>query len=168
VYYLDILSILSTMPTTKIVLVGNSRVGKSSFVERLHGAFHSSYAPTLGSEVFPLTRKGKRSNLWDLGCSPALAGPGDMYFVEADVAAVFFSLVDSASFSAARGWSERVREVSPGAQVALVGTHLDAPRRTVSEEDISALSADIGASVFLISSATGEGVEKLAAAFAAM
>ena len=153
---------------TKIVLVGNSRVGKSTFVERVYGAFNPSYAPTLGVEVFPVIRNGKRSNLWDTGCSPALAGPGEIYFVEADVAAVFFSLVDGVSFSAAREWCEKVREVSPSAQVVLVGTHLDTPRRSVSEEDISALSADIGASVFLISSATGEGVEELAVAFAAM
>lgn len=55
------------METKKIIIVGDSRVGKTALVRRINGLDLIAYAPTLGVEVSSVERGTPpyRLDLWD-------------------------------------------------------------------------------------------------------
>jgi len=78
---------LKEMP--KIVIIGDSQVGKSMFVRRLLGGQYKrkwNYVPTMGVEVCEYYHNGRTFELWDCAGSKKLRGLGDGYFIGADAA----------------------------------------------------------------------------------
>ena len=65
------------METKKIVLIGDSQVGKTTFVKMLMGKPYSNeYKTTLGVEVHPIRRGTKCYNVWDCGGDDRYRGLG--------------------------------------------------------------------------------------------
>lgn len=73
-----------TVPTFKVVLVGDGGVGKTTFVKRhISGEFEKRYLATMGVEVHPLkfyTNYGEIiMNVWDTAGQEKLGGLRDGY-----------------------------------------------------------------------------------------
>lgn len=74
----------NTIPTFKVVLVGDGGVGKTTFVKRhISGEFEKRYLATMGVEVHPLrfhTNFGEiLMNVWDTAGQEKLGGLRDGY-----------------------------------------------------------------------------------------
>ena len=75
----------------KLVLVGDSGTGKTTFVKRhLTGEFEKKYVATLGVEVHPLivyTNRGPiKCNVWDTAARRSLGGLRSGYSIQAQCA----------------------------------------------------------------------------------
>lgn len=119
---------------TKLVLVGDGGVGKSTYLQALLGCnFERKYMPTLGVEVFPTTvRRGNASevkySVWDTAGQEKLGGLREGYYIGAERVVVMFDLTNPLSFRNAEKWAADVRAVVPDATIVLVGNKCDCER----------------------------------------
>ncbi|KAF3925045.1 hypothetical protein AA313_de0206010 [Arthrobotrys entomopaga] len=86
-------------PTFKIILAGDSQVGKTTFLKYLtHGTFTESQKPTVGAKVHTLTLSTTRGlirfSIWDTAGREELAGLGSGYYTNAKAAILMYSLTD--------------------------------------------------------------------------
>ena len=94
------------METKKIVLIGDSMVGKTTFVALLLGnVFKHEYNPTLGVEVNPIRRGNKCYNIWDCnGGNGNFRGLGDGYWLQAQGAIVMCDPTNLESINNVEKW----------------------------------------------------------------
>lgn len=107
---------------SKLIIVGDSRVGKSSYVEVLlntdnyvlkrNGKLTShmdEYHPTLGVEVHPHTFENKCYNIWDLSGQQKFFGPiRKLYMKEADCAIIMFDYTNKKSIDNIIYWFNEI------------------------------------------------------------
>jgi len=98
----------------KILLVGNTSVGKSSLLYRLtEGAFNPNMTLTVGVEFASVsfedtTDKTKvKSQIWDCAGQYRFQNIVNSYFHQADVILFVFDLSDPKSYFDIKGWIER-------------------------------------------------------------
>ncbi len=127
---------MSSAPTSyKVVLLGDSAVGKSSLVSRyVRDEFSESPQPTIGAAFLTKTVKlGDRTikfEIWDTAGQERYRSLAPMYYRGAAAALVVFDLTDTKSFEGAKSWVQELRK--QGAQdivLALVGNKKDLPRK---------------------------------------
>ncbi len=121
----------------KLVLVGDGRVGKTTFIKRhLTGKFERKYDPTLGVDVCPLsfqTTEGKIVfNIWDCAGQEQFRGLREGYWNNADCAIVMFDVTSKSSYRHARKWVEDLRDRHADIPIVLCGNKVDInDKRTV-------------------------------------
>ena len=103
--------------TFKIVVCGNSGVGKSTFIKKhLTDEFEEEHIATQGVEIHTLwfdTSYGKVTfNMWDLAGSEKYSGMQDSYCIGADAALVFYSAKDEISSKTVNNWTREVETVA--------------------------------------------------------
>ena len=80
------------MQEVKISIIGNSAVGKTSFVRKLlTNEIPEEHIATLGVEVFPVSKNNKIFNLWDCAGLEKFGGLRDGYWLKSDGAIIFSS-----------------------------------------------------------------------------
>jgi len=99
------------MDTQKIVLIGDSKVGKTTFLNLLKGEGYTySHIPTLGVEVVPIRRGNKCFNVWD--CSGnEYKGLGNGYYNQAQGAIVMCDPTNVESIENVEKWAKEFKEV---------------------------------------------------------
>ena len=98
------------METKKIVLIGDAKVGKTTFVELLkNGSFKNDYIPTLGVEVNPIRRGTKCYNIWDCAGDERFGGLRDGYWVEAQGAIVMCDPTNIKSIQNVEKWTKEFK-----------------------------------------------------------
>jgi len=110
------------MNAFKIVICGESGVGKTAYVRKLlTGEFERTHVSTLGVEVHPLVVKTNIGTLvfalWDLAGRAEFRGMGDMYFTGAD-AAIVVRTEDMERGNC--GWEGGMRERKFGGYITVV------------------------------------------------
>lgn len=80
-----------TIPTFKVVIVGDGGVGKTTLVRQyLNLGFESKYIATLGVDVHPVTFNTSRGlvhlNMWDCAGQDKFRGLADRYYTNAQAA----------------------------------------------------------------------------------
>jgi len=76
--------------TKKIVLIGESQTGKSSYVKLLlTGQYQIEYIPTMGVEVYPIVYECLTFNVWDTSGVEKFGGLRDGYYIQANSFLVF-------------------------------------------------------------------------------
>jgi small GTP-binding protein len=157
------------LPALKIVLVGETRVGKSCILDRrLNDTFEEQIPNTIGtafSSTFLQTDAGNiRLQLWDTAGQEQYASLASMYYRNAHVALLVFDLTSASTFLALRRWAREVKEKAPPSiRIILVGNKADlVSQRAVKLEDIDEFRGEIGALSYVETSAkTGAGIELL-------
>lgn len=146
--------------STKLVLVGDGGVGKSTYAKAVLGhGFEPKYVPTLGVEGFPMwTQNTKKFTLWDTAGQEKFGGLRDGYYIGAEYVVVMFDLTNPLSFRNAEKWAAGVRAVVPDATIVLVGNKCDCKRK-VSREAIDNRDWLVGAPYYEISVKSGVGLE---------
>ena len=154
----------------KVVLLGDTGVGKSSLVQRFVTNKFSNYSEsTIGasfmSKLIMVKDKPVKFQIWDTAGQERFDSLSSFYCRGARAAIICFDLTDRHSFECLQQkWVRKVtEEAEAGCHICIVGTKLDLVQagtavRAVRAEEIEALAAKHRAHVFEVSAKQGDGV----------
>lgn len=109
------------MNTLKIVLIGDTKVGKTTFLNLLQGNVYDEYhVPTLGVEVQPILRGNKCFNVWDCSGDDRFRGLGDGYYIQAQGAIVMCDSTNIESIKNIEKWSKEFKRVAGDVPIVYV------------------------------------------------
>lgn len=135
----------------KLVLLGESAVGKSSLVLRfVKGQFHEYQESTIGAAFLTQTvcidDTTVKFEIWDTAGQERYHSLAPMYYRGAQVAIVVFDITSQDTFSRAKSWvKELQRQASPNIVIALAGNKADlANKRAVEFDEAQAYATENG------------------------
>ncbi|XP_078716334.1 ras-related protein Rab-5C-like [Lampetra fluviatilis] len=135
----------------KLVLLGESAVGKSSLVLRfVKGQFHEFQESTIGAafltQTVCLEDTTVKFEIWDTAGQERYHSLAPMYYRGAQAAIVVYDITNQDSFARAKNWvKELQRQANPNIVIALAGNKTDlANQRTVDFEEAQGYSEDNG------------------------
>lgn len=129
----------------KLVLLGESAVGKSSIVHRfVKNTFDDMRESTIGAAFLTQTIQLPEVNttvkfeIWDTAGQERYKSLAPMYYRNANAALCVYDITSKSSFEKAQNWIKELKNQAPdGIVVALVGNKADlAPEREVDEDQI--------------------------------
>ncbi|GAA5857086.1 hypothetical protein JCM8547_007950 [Rhodosporidiobolus lusitaniae] len=118
----------------KLVLLGESAVGKSSVVLRFcQNDFQPNKEPTIGAAFLTqrcrLEDKVIKFEIWDTAGQERFRSLSPMYYRNAQAAVVVYDVTKSASLEQAKSWvKELQRQANPNIVIALAGNKVDLVR----------------------------------------
>ncbi|KAE8268562.1 hypothetical protein A4X09_0g3782 [Tilletia walkeri] len=116
---------------TKLVLLGEAAVGKSSVVLRfVQNDFQENKEPTIGAAFLTqkaaLNDKVIKFEIWDTAGQERFHSLAPMYYRNAQASAVVYDVTKASSFEKAKSWvKELQRQANPNIVIALVGNKID-------------------------------------------
>lgn len=126
----------------KLVLLGESAVGKSSLVLRfVKGQFHEYQESTIGAafltQTICLDDTTVKFEIWDTAGQERYHSLAPMYYRGAQAAIVVYDITNQDTFARAKSWvKELQRQASPNIVIALAGNKADlANKRNVDYEE---------------------------------
>lgn len=125
----------------KLVLLGESAVGKSSVVLRFcQNDFQPNKEPTIGAAFLTqrcrLEDKVIKFEIWDTAGQERFRSLSPMYYRNAQAAVVVFDVTKAASLEQAKTWvKELQRQANPNIVIALAGNKVDLVRPSSGEEE---------------------------------
>ena len=129
----------------KLVLLGESSVGKSSLVLRfVKGQFHEFQESTIGAafltQTVQIDETTVKFEIWDTAGQERYHSLAPMYYRGAQAAIVVYDITNKESFQKAQTWiKELQRQASPNIVIALAGNKIDlANKRQVTYEEAKA------------------------------
>uniref|UniRef100_A0A8C1EDD0 small monomeric GTPase n=1 Tax=Cyprinus carpio carpio TaxID=630221 RepID=A0A8C1EDD0_CYPCA len=133
----------------KLVLLGESAVGKSSLVLRfVKGQFHEFQESTIGAafltQTVCLDDTTVKFEIWDTAGQERYHSLAPMYYRGAQAAIVVYDITNEESFARAKNWvKELQRQASPNIVIALSGNKADlANKRAVDFQDAQSYADD--------------------------
>ncbi|XP_034044000.1 RAB3D, member RAS oncogene family, a [Thalassophryne amazonica] len=139
----------------KLLIIGNSSVGKTSFLFRYaDDSFTSAFVSTVGIDfkVKTIYRNDKRVKLqiWDTAGQERYRTITTAYYRGAMGFLLMYDITSQDSFSAVQDWATQIKTYSwDNAQVVLIGNKLDLEEdRQVSTEDGQKLATELGFEFF--------------------
>uniref|UniRef100_A0A4W5R7M6 small monomeric GTPase n=1 Tax=Hucho hucho TaxID=62062 RepID=A0A4W5R7M6_9TELE len=133
----------------KLVLLGESAVGKSSLVLRfVKGQFHEYQESTIGAafltQTVCLDDTTVKFEIWDTAGQERYHSLAPMYYRGAQAAIVVYDITNTDTFTRAKNWvKELQRQASPNIVIALAGNKADlANKRAVDFQEAQAYSDD--------------------------
>ncbi|XP_041717608.2 EF-hand calcium-binding domain-containing protein 4B-like [Coregonus clupeaformis] len=149
----------------KVVLVGNSSVGKTSLLRTFcDGRFHPSTSPTVGIDysvkTLTLDNTQVAMQLWDTAGQERYRSITKQFFRKADGVVVMYDVTVLDSFKAVRPWFINVQEAAgEGIPILLLGNKMDATsERKVPLKDAENLANDTRVIFYEVSAYTGYNV----------
>ncbi|XP_022098394.1 ras-related protein Rab-5B-like [Acanthaster planci] len=133
----------------KLVLLGESAVGKSSLVLRfVKGQFHEYQESTIGAafltQTVCLDDTTVKFEIWDTAGQERYHSLAPMYYRGAQAAIVVYDITNQDTFARAKTWvKELQRQASPNIVIALAGNKADlANKRMVEYEEAQAYAEE--------------------------
>lgn len=159
---------------SKLVLLGESAVGKSSLVLRfVKGQFHEYQESTIGAAFLTQTvqvdsETTMKFEIWDTAGQERYHSLAPMYYRGAQAAIVVFDITNLDTFGRAKNWvRELQRQANPNIVIALAGNKVDlAAKRTVDLEEAQAYADDNGLLFMETSAKTATNVNEIFLAIA--
>ena len=148
----------------KIVLVGNSGVGKTSILNWYQRNVQDTN-PTIGANCTDILVEieGKKTNLniWDTAGQLQFRDLMPLYFRDACVILICFSADNQESFDAVTDWDDLIVNRAPENVVKIVVCNkIDLEKEPIPQNKLVSLQLEIGAAeVFRTSAVTGEGID---------
>ncbi|CAO3662008.1 unnamed protein product [Rhizopus stolonifer] len=129
---------MSQIPSVKLVLLGDSSVGKSSIITRyVTDTFVEGREATIGAaflaRVCTIEDRSIRFDIWDTAGQERFRSLAPMYYRNAAAAMIVFDVTNYSSFTGAKRW---VNELPADVMVTLVGNKVDVENRQVSADEI--------------------------------
>lgn len=126
----------------KLVLLGESAVGKSSLVLRfVKGQFHEYQESTIGAafltQTVCLDDTTVKFEIWDTAGQERYHSLAPMYYRGAQAAIVVYDITNQESFNRAKTWvRELQRQASPNIVIALAGNKADLANKRMIEMEV--------------------------------
>jgi len=150
----------------KLILIGNSGVGKSSILNRyMNKTFEESYKCTIGVDFLmkSIEVKGKtvKLQLWDTAGQEKYKSMVASYYRGANVALVVFDITNHSSFDSLPQWIENYYKNGPDQKnIILIGNKKDlADQRQVSQAEAESFSETNNMIYFETSAKEGDNIE---------
>ncbi|KAI0263358.1 ras-domain-containing protein [Gloeopeniophorella convolvens] len=157
-----------TLKRTKIVLLGDQSVGKTSLITRfMYDTFDNTYQATIGidflSKTLYLDDRTVRLQLWDTAGQERFRSLIPSYIRDSTVAIVVFDITNRQSFLSTAKWIEDVRsERGNDVMVVLVGNKADlSDKRQVTLEEATAKAQGLNLMFMETSAKAGHNVKSL-------
>ena len=153
----------------KILLLGDTQVGKSSFLMRyIDNTFQESYLSTVGLD-FKVKNvqlddgKTYRVQIWDTAGQDRFHAITRNYFKNAHGIILIYDVTLIESFQNVKNWIKQIKEeVTDKVSIILVGNKIDMEnQRVVSKEEGEKMAASYGLKFYECSAKTGENVEEI-------
>ena len=153
----------------KIILIGNSSVGKSSIIQRyIQKIFNDEYTCTIGVDFFMKTidinEKLIKLQLWDTAGTERFKSITTGYYRGANAAFVVFDLTSRVSFNSISEWIQNYYNYSnPNSEknVVLIGNKSDLKEsREITEEEINKFVVNNNIKYFETSAKNGENIDE--------
>ena len=154
--------------TLKVVILGNSGVGKTSIVNRwITGIHNKAISPTVGAnhqkKTIEIDKKNVDIFIWDTAGQEQFQALTPLYARSASCAIVCASIVDLESFNALGTWKKLVEDscdITPPMILCVNKTDL-ANDQTMSNEEIEEKYGKQFNTLFFVSAYSGEGIDEL-------
>ncbi|KIY50824.1 ras-domain-containing protein [Fistulina hepatica ATCC 64428] len=153
---------------TKIVLLGDQSVGKTSLITRfMYDAFDNTYQATIGidflSKTMYLEDRTVRLQLWDTAGQERFRSLIPSYIRDSSVAIVVFDITNRQSFLSTSKWIDDVRsERGNDVIIVLVGNKADlSDKRQVTMEEATAKATSLSIMFMETSAKAGHNVKSL-------
>lgn len=143
----------------KLVLLGESAVGKSSLVLRfVKGQFHEYQESTIGAafltQTLCLDDTTVKFEIWDTAGQERYQSLAPMYYRGAQAAIVVYDITNQDTFNRAKTWvKELQRQASPNIVIALAGNKSDLARKRAVEMEQAQVYAEENNLLFMETSA---------------
>ncbi|XDV35528.1 hypothetical protein PO909_005456 [Leuciscus waleckii] len=155
-----------------VVMVGNSCVGKTSFIRRFHeGQYTEDYRSTIGVDTFiqtvELPDRTVKLQIWDTAGQERFHSITSQVFRKADGILLMYEITCSKSFISVRDWISEAREKAPDdAIMILLGNKNDSVERKVQIQEGADLAKEYNIHFMECSAATGANVSESMGALA--
>lgn len=169
---------MSIKDDLRVIFVGNSQVGKTALMNRfIDGEFSAPTQSTVNPIFTPKSAISENGTeimmqLWDTAGQEKFQALSQVFYRDANVAAICIDLSDSATFSTVSVWKERVLTHEPECKLILVGTKHDLVQGDAKNKALQELSEAAEAAhieyFYITSAKTGEGVNELFVQIATM
>lgn len=158
------------MRSLKVVLVGDTKVGKSCILSRfVQGTFDRAMPATIGAafltKVITTPNNGNiRLQLWDTAGQEKFRSLAPMYYRSAAVAVLVYDITNHQSLDDLGDWATEIADKAPhNIKIVVIGNKTDlTEERQVREEEGRELADQLNAVVFGETSAkNGDGIEEV-------
>uniref|UniRef100_A0A8C1KVA9 small monomeric GTPase n=1 Tax=Cyprinus carpio TaxID=7962 RepID=A0A8C1KVA9_CYPCA len=149
-----------------VVMVGNSSVGKTSFIRRFHeGQFNEDYRSTIGVDTciqtIDLPDRTVKLQIWDTAGQERFHSITSQVFHRADGLLLMYEITCSNSFISVRDWISRAQERAPDDVIMmLLGNKNDSLERAVQIQEGADLAREYNINFMECSAATGANVSE--------
>ena len=154
----------------KIIIIGDSGVGKTNFMFRFaDNTFNSLHVSTVGLDykskiiILPSSKKKVKIQIWDTAGQERYMALNKSSFQKVQGIIIMYDLTDRKSFENIDKWLNIVSQNFPGKSIILVANKLDLSdeKRIVTEEEGQKLAEENNVKFFEGSGQTGENVEEI-------
>ena len=151
----------------KIVLLGDSGVGKTSILDQyINSNFRHLTQPTLGSMFLSNTLQVKdinyRLQIWDTAGQERFKAIAPLYYRDADIVILVLDPTDQKSFDNLQYWTKQIKQKGPTrfSLCLLVNKQDLKDQSVVSQQDIESFNQKNGSVLRYCSALTGEGIHE--------
>ncbi|KAH0792900.1 small GTP-binding protein [Histomonas meleagridis] len=165
---------MASEATAKVVLVGDSAVGKTAITLRYVKGAYSPAESTIGADILTksLNVHGQKVNLaiWDTAGQEEYRTLTPMYYRDASIVIIVFAVGDPnpekpisrSSFSSVSKWYEEVTSINENAIIVLCGNMNDLDDRKVSFDEGNDKAEELtDVEYFETSALSGDGIDAL-------
>ena len=153
--------------TIKLLIIGDSSVGKSNFMSRfIEDKFNTSYMTTSGIDLktadIQIKNKKIRIQLWDTAGQEKYKAITKNLFLKVMGAIIIYDITSEKSYINLKEWVKMVKEeCGPHMKIIIVGNKLDlADERIIDEEEAMNYAKEQKTDYIETSCKTGENVKK--------
>ena len=154
--------------STKLVLLGDSAVGKSSIVCRyIRKQFNDFEEPTIGASFLTSTLEFEENKvkfeIWDTAGQERYRSLAPMYYRGATTAMVVYDITSAESYNSAKTWVEEIKKKGdPCCIICIIGNKVDLEKkRKVSTSLVNAYAKENKLLFSEVSAKSGSGVDDI-------
>lgn len=148
----------------KVVLLGDSGVGKTSILNRyIQNSYAENQQQTVGANFQQKVEEYQGTkitlSIWDTAGQEVYRSLTPIYYKDAQMALIVFSVAEKTSFEGVKQWVDQVKSSSTDVLLLICGNKDDIEEREVSFDDGLKLAEELGISYVETSAKSGHGVE---------